>query len=156
MVGRQQIVDLNGTDQRRLWVEPIPELDVSQCAYMAGLFDGEGCVEAGVYKSHGTRCLRIALTIITADRGAEYFAEAFGEKFHDRESQRGHKNAKRVAISNMKRIAEIGYTLLPFLRIKKWQMSLALYAIQTPSRSKRERAVQAIISLKRRAPYGVA
>lgn len=95
-------------------------------AYMAGIFDGEGCIR--IRRSHGIY-LSLSIILVSTDRWlCEYFAFAFGGISHRRSPQKAWPKAKTQYgwICPTSYATDFLETLLPYLKLKRAEAELGI------------------------------
>ena len=93
-----------------------------ELAYLAGFFDGEGCIS--LYTSHGRRYLTVSVSQ-TNRFILESFRFAFGGQVYEGQKHNGKRDIWRWTATT-KIAAEFLKQIYPFLKLKKGEATIAL------------------------------
>lgn len=109
-----------------------------EIAYIAGLFDGEGCVSVYHEKTTKYRLARIQASLSNTNLPiVEYLKDCFGGYVKTRILPSG-KLCKSWSVS-CRKAAEVLTQLIPYLKIKRGQAELALRIFALTNRERRSR-----------------
>lgn len=95
-------------------------------AYLAGFFDGEGCV--GMYPRYDKTTPKKYLKVVVAqidERPIRMFQEVFGGNIGIQKSKTGYRNLYRLQYSG-DRARDVLANLYPYLTVRREQAALAL------------------------------
>lgn len=95
--------------------------DPIEIAYVAGLFDGEGCITSG----NGHFRLQLAMT----DQAVIYWLGRWGGTVRERSVVGNRKRCWRWLVMADEDVAATLAVLLPYLRVKRAQAEVALAAL---------------------------
>lgn len=124
----QEILDVGAAPRKKQWPRETRSKGNPTLAYLAGLFDAEGCVTVGLLKQKARRqpLHRLFCKISMTDRaGPEMFLARFGGEIQKPERRKGRQPMHRWRIDANK-AADFLEEIRPFMRIKHQQADLAL------------------------------
>lgn len=114
-------------------------------AYLAGFFDGEGCISIAVYKENYLG-IRIEIGQNTRQE-LDLFSKYFGGKVTAKPDKRYKTKSYRWAPGKIEQIKKVLTDLLPYLRQKKRRAELALEFLAAETDKKKWNLARKLVSL---------
>jgi len=119
-------------------------------AYMAGFFDGEGCIRVNKTLSRGVICYHLIATVANNDRS---ILDSYREIYGGDVRSKGKRNCYSWSLFNKVRIEQFLLDTLPYLVVKREEVLAALEYIRLGHKKhcpeKREELYQRLIDLKK-------
>jgi len=111
----------------------IKEYSIAQCAYLAGIVDGEGSIYIGAFSSNpktGTPHYQTNIEVNNTDKGLiEWLVNVFGGRNHFYTPKQTPKNSRRPIyrwVATGERVTHLCEIMMPYLVIKRRQAEIML------------------------------
>ena len=111
-------------------------LSVTECAFIAGFLEGDGCISAKITPTSGSYRVMIVISFTQRQEGRivlEYLANLLHEPIADYST----RNMSELVVRERKKLISLIESIQPFLVSKQQQARYALKIIEILNRSKR-------------------